>query len=477
MPPLRRGLPPKSSCFANSIRKNRYWQPLCRASRSAAFPPALTVNGNEPLAADLRPEGDGQQLGFLKIVAGIAGVPLDALIQRDAQRRVRRVTAITGGALAAMLIMGIMTAYAIQARNEAARQRAAAEGLVEYMLTDLREKLKGVGRLDVQTAVNRKMITHYRAQGRIETLAEDSLERRARVLHAMGEDFEMSGELDDASLVFKQAKDATGALLARKPDDPERIFTHAQSEYWVGYAALLKNDYQTAEEQAAKYQRLAEKLLRVHPDQVVAMKEVGWAANFLGVVKLYGRDNPAGALKQFLKYRTIFADLVETHSDDTEALRSLSMAHALIAEAYLTMGNENKSLHHRKLEQGIVDQLYENDPQNAQIWMLSIIRNRDIARILIRKKDFRNAERYLVQAEDWSAKLVRLDRRNAAWRLQDALNLIVRVTLDHNIEAPNANRNSTKLRELISDQVFLKTLRDQDRTYLNSRAAEALRQI
>ena len=130
-----------------------------------AFPAALTANGNEPLAADLRPEGDSKQLGFLKIVAGIAGVPLDTLIQRDAQRRLRRVTAITFSALAAMLAMGIMTTFAIQARNEAARQRSEAEGLVEYMLTDLREKLRGVGRLDVMDAVNERAMEHYRRQG------------------------------------------------------------------------------------------------------------------------------------------------------------------------------------------------------------------------------------------------------------------------------------------------------------------------
>ena len=167
---------------------------LLSGEPATSFPTALTANGNEPLAADLRAQGDGGQLGFLKIVAGIAGVPLDALIQRDAQRRLRRVTAITAGALAAMLIMGIMTTFAIQARNEAARQRTEAEGLVEYMLTDLRQKLKGVGRLDVMSAVNERAMEHYRRQASLAELPVDSLERRARLLHAMGEDDDNAGE-------------------------------------------------------------------------------------------------------------------------------------------------------------------------------------------------------------------------------------------------------------------------------------------
>ena len=52
------------------------------------FPPALRDGGIEPLAADLRKEGDGRRLGVLKLVAGLAGVGLDALVQRDAARRI-----------------------------------------------------------------------------------------------------------------------------------------------------------------------------------------------------------------------------------------------------------------------------------------------------------------------------------------------------------------------------------------------------
>ena len=164
----------------------------------ASFPPALTAGGLEPLAADLRPEGDGTQLGFLKIVAGIAGVPLDALIQRDAQRRIRRVTAITVGALAAMLVMGVMTTVALQARNEAARQRVEAEGLVEYMLTDLREKLEGVGKIEIMEGVNRRAMQYYQKQGNLSILAPDSLLQRSRIIEAMGEDDEKRGNFNAA---------------------------------------------------------------------------------------------------------------------------------------------------------------------------------------------------------------------------------------------------------------------------------------
>ncbi len=57
------------------------------------FPPALRLKLGfdgalsdapaEPIAADIRPGGDGRRPASLKIIAGLTGLPLDALVQRD----------------------------------------------------------------------------------------------------------------------------------------------------------------------------------------------------------------------------------------------------------------------------------------------------------------------------------------------------------------------------------------------------------
>ena len=99
------------------------------------FPQALT----EPLdagdhdapadhaAADVRPGGDGKQGAKLKVIAGMLGVGLDELRQRDQQRRQRRLIAVAASAVAGMVIaIGLATA-ALMARAEADRQRLRAE--------------------------------------------------------------------------------------------------------------------------------------------------------------------------------------------------------------------------------------------------------------------------------------------------------------------------------------------------------------
>jgi len=112
------------------------------------FPPALrqkfdrrgrpTGKRAEPLAADLRENGDGRRLGLLRLVAGMLGVGLDDLVQRETTRRHRRLAWLTAASLAGMAITSTLAFTAVRARDEARDQRSEAEGLVEFMLGDLK---------------------------------------------------------------------------------------------------------------------------------------------------------------------------------------------------------------------------------------------------------------------------------------------------------------------------------------------------
>lgn len=236
---------------------------LIGGSLEDSLPAELRQDGAEPLAADFRRAGDGSKLAFLKVVAGILRIPLDELIQREGQRRQHRVMAVTAAALAAMLVLATMTIVAIQARKEAERQRAEAErqrgeaeGLVEYMLTDLRQRLKAVGRLDVMTNVNREAMDYYDRQGDLANLSDESLERRARIVGAMGEDYENGGDLDCALAHYKALYGTTQALLAKDPHDPERVLAHAGSENRLALVAISRQSFAEAEQHLAATRRL-----------------------------------------------------------------------------------------------------------------------------------------------------------------------------------------------------------------------------
>ena len=82
--------------------------------------------GAEPLAADIRPGADDRRSALLKIAAGMLGVPLDRLVQRDNARRHRRLIQFAAAALAGCLAFAVISVVAVQSRNEAERQRRLA---------------------------------------------------------------------------------------------------------------------------------------------------------------------------------------------------------------------------------------------------------------------------------------------------------------------------------------------------------------
>lgn len=114
-------------------------EPFSPAATAAdeCFPPALRfklgADGRlsdapaESIAADLRDSGDGKRVAKLKLVAGLTGVKLDDLVQRDAQRRVRRLAAVAVAALVGMIFAAGLAFYANARRVEANTQRRIAE--------------------------------------------------------------------------------------------------------------------------------------------------------------------------------------------------------------------------------------------------------------------------------------------------------------------------------------------------------------
>ncbi|MET1112881.1 MAG: toll/interleukin-1 receptor domain-containing protein [Allosphingosinicella sp.] len=343
---------------------------LARGEPNEALPDALHSQ-SEPLCADFRKSGDGKRLAFLKIVAGLAGLPLDALVQRDAQRQVRRVTAVTLGAVILVLIMALLLAMALRAREEAQRQRveaerrrADAEGLVEYMLTDLRDRLRGT-RLETMSAVNQRALAYYASQGDLSRLPDESLNRRARLLQAMGEDNEKMGDLDRARAQFTEAHRTTQAILARRPRDADAIFAHAQSEFWIGQMAARTNDLPVATRHWRAYSAQARALAGVEPGSVRALMEQGYAQGNLCDLSYRGRADLAGAARfcgESIRFET--AALAKSPGNRS-IMRDLANRHGWMARVERAQGDSRAALASRERERALMDRLLALDPDNS----------------------------------------------------------------------------------------------------------------
>ncbi len=379
--------------------------------------PGLDGAAVEPLAADFRSGGDGERLGLLKLISGMLGIRLDALIQRDAHRRMQRVTAITTGAVCGMLAMGVLTFFAVTARQEAERQRGQAEGLVEYMLTDLREKLKGVGRLDVMTAVNQRALQYYAGQD-VGTLPVDSLERRARVYHAWGEDDETRGDYDKALAKFREAERATSLLLAAAPNDPARIYNQAQSEYWIGLSDYDRGRLAQAKPAFLAYKALTDRLVAIDPENPKYGWEAALADTNLCAIALTKPYDAKAAMRYCSDSLRQHEKAARRMTPSTEIDDTLINDHAWIADAYRINGDFVHARVERDTEERILDKRMAGDPKNMDAKDTWIALQRAFAKLDVHDGNVADARVRLGQALASVDEMIKFDPDNNEWKKQ-----------------------------------------------------------
>ena len=384
------------------------------------FPEALRAFGqdgtwHEPLATDLRRGRDGAHLGLLKLVAGITGIGLDDLVQRDASRRVRRITILGTVALVATLIMAVLALIAHRARIEADRQRSEAEGLIEFMHTDLREQLRGVGRLDIMSAVNQRALAYYDRQD-VRNATPAALAMRARIVQAIGEDNLASGNTELATARFSEAHRATTDLIARYPRDVDVLFAYGQSEFWLGYVSQLRRNWPAARRHYALYQVAAERLIAAAPTNPDYMLEMAWAASNRGVVQRDGENNPAAARVSLETAVRWFEQAYRVRPRERDA-RDLANAYGDLADSYYLRREWRQSLSRRLQAYRIYERQQQTDPTNLEAAYRLAIAERAVARLYDRLIEPANARPYLRSAYVRSQMLTARDPLNSEWLL------------------------------------------------------------
>ncbi|MGA0611714.1 TIR domain-containing protein [Caldimonas sp. KR1-144] len=363
----------------------------------------------EPIAVDLRKQGDGKRMALLKLIAGMTGVGVDELAQRDAQRRARRLAWLAVGATVGMLVMGVMAVMALQARNEAREQRAQAEDLIEFMLGDLRKKLEPVGRLEVLDAVGEKALGYYGRQDAAK-LDATSLGHRSRAMHLIGEIRGLRGQRDLAEKAFRSAAETTAQMLARAPNDPQRIFDHAQSEYWVGLVAWQSGDLPVAAQRFGEYLRLARRLVVIDSAKPDWQIELAMASTNLGAVYIrQGRVHEALALfdETLRLYEPLTAQRPELRVEQAKTLGWKS-------DAYETLGDYGRAAEAQRAKVSLFDAM-PDATRNRIALMGRVNVAYTLARLELQMGHFDRARAEALDAVEKANTLTSVDSTNKFW--------------------------------------------------------------
>ena len=387
------------------------------------FPPALrqrydrrgrpTGKRAEPLAADLREEGDGRRMGLLKLVAGMLGVGLDDLVHREATRRQRRMAWLAAASLGGMAVTSTLAFTAIQARDSARDQRREAEGLVAFMLGDLKDKLEPIGRLDALDGVGARVLTYYRKQD-ASALSDAALLQRSRALSLTGEVSFQRGNLDTAMRLYREAMAGTAEAIRRNPNDPQRLYDHAQNVSWAGEIARQRGDRAGAEKAAREYKRLALAMLQIEPNNMKWRMEEQYADANLGVV-LYEQRRFAEATGQFTQaLRTIDA-LVTADPRNKEYPKSLAESLAWLADAQMSVGQLPQATETRQRHIALLDKLLAASGDDVEYRAKLVQAHRALGNLFAARGNAAAAIEELGTAVNHANALARIEPDNRQW--------------------------------------------------------------
>jgi tetratricopeptide (TPR) repeat protein len=258
--------------------------PQPEPAEKCCFPPAMFESfeqqGFEPLAADARKWADGKRLAKLKLIAGLLGIPLDELRQRDLQRR-RKLMAVAGLGMAAVLALVAMTLVSQVSRQH---QRDIAEQMASFIV-DLGEKLQSETDLDTLALISSEAYRHFQNLDPDKLTAETG-KRVALTLRQVGRVSQLQGKPEEAIKAFLQSRDLFSRLSYQSPESSSLLFELGNAEFYLGNFHLEQGDYAHARIAFENNHEITGALLKIDPENPDWMMERSYTHNNLAAVQL-----------------------------------------------------------------------------------------------------------------------------------------------------------------------------------------------
>ncbi len=361
-----------------------------------------STDEREPLAPDVRPEGDGLRFTVLKLVAALTAVPLTTLAQRhaEAERRARNMARLVAAAMALLAVGAVIGAWASWRASNLARERL--ENAVEMAARRVDDAAGYQDRYGVPSDVIRELLNGARqdfdeltaSASQTPTLAL----QRARLDRLFAGLYETAGDgvqhkvlaaraLQALARIPTQRRlDAPGTWLERLPSadkvEMERLLALSSQ----AQAMFVQGDASSA---TSVLQRLVGEAdaLRARVDDPASRSIAAQARSQLARIH-YEAGDLGAALQQL---RSAAQLLTTSRSSDLPDPAELARVRSEEAEMLLELGQHAQAL---AVQEGVVERLRQTKPASPEILRLQ-------AAALARRGDMRlAATRALPQASE-----------------------------------------------------------------------------
>lgn len=343
---------------------------IVKGKPDTAFPPALTEDGREPLAADMTSK-EGFKFGVTQLAASMLGVGLDQLIRRDQKRRRLRTQLATAVSTTLALVMGGLAWTAIDARDDAEValtkaevSRNAAEEMVEFMIKDFKDELVPLQKLDLFERVGLRVAEYY-DDIPLEDMDDDRNLRKARAFHVLGEVALKQGDYVRSSKEFTIAFNLSKPIYEKLPENTTALFTHAQSEYWLGENYYDQSDFEASLPYKYSYMELSKKLLSLEPENIRWRMEAGWGIDSYALNNLR-LDRYENAKQAWMDSNTYFEQVLELEPHHKYAAVSLANNYSGLSQVEKKTENESARFDYLKKSVELYFEAAQRHPENRE---------------------------------------------------------------------------------------------------------------
>jgi len=282
-----------------------------------------------------------------------------------AQRRRKISLLVAGVATVVLLLVSVLAYQALEARNEAESRRAQAEGLIGFMVGDLREKLEPIGRLDILDEVGDQALAYFDAVP-ADDLTDDEVFRRSQALYQIGDVRVSQGDLGAAMVAYQESLELVEPLASRDPSNPTWQNALGMSYFGIGWVHWRRRDLDAAERSFRDYLKVAENLAAQEPDNPEWQRELAYTRSNIASI-LEARGDLDGAREELKRSLLIRQQLVATEPANEQRLLDLAVGHNKLGAILEASGRLSEALTEYRQDLKIVQRLVAEAPEDRRL--------------------------------------------------------------------------------------------------------------
>lgn len=338
-------------------------EPAADGSVSGSFSPALAEIGlQEPLAADVRKWADGKHVARLKLTAGLLGLRLDELLQRDLHRRRKR-QLFTGLGMLSALALAIMTVLAqISERHEREKAEQLATSIV-----DLGEQVQSDANLETRAVISSLALKHFESLNPNKLSPETAL-KVALAIRQMGLVNQRQGKPDIALEAFTRSRDLLTTQVKKHPDMSGMLFQLGNAEFYIGNLHLNQGRYAKALEAMQNYHHVTSTLFDSDPENLEWIMELSYSHNNLAAVRLdSGMDFDVETQAHVTEAVRLMDSVVALKPDDEVIAQNYAQVLAWAADAQRQACNLERAVILRDRVKDLAESSARKNPGNNNL--------------------------------------------------------------------------------------------------------------